>query len=82
VILSGILRKRDISWRRIGALNDRKEWVASSLGVSFVDPKSWVDDRGFGGDGLHLNKRGTQQMGRLFGRVSGSDAGRQTARED
>ena len=82
VILSGILRRRDTSWRRIGALNDRMEWVASSLGVTFVDPNSWVDDRGFGGDGLHLNRRGAQQMGRLFGRVSGADAGRQMARED
>ena len=46
VILSGILRRRDTSWRRIGALNDKMEWVASSLGVTFVDPNNWVDDRG------------------------------------
>ena len=31
VILSGVLR-RDVSWRRIGAVNDRLGWVANTLG--------------------------------------------------
>ena len=33
VILSGVLRRH-----RIGAINDRLECVANSLGVTFVDP--------------------------------------------
>ena len=33
-----------MSWRRIGAVNDRLELVANTLGVTFVDPNSWVDD--------------------------------------
>jgi hypothetical protein len=28
LVLSGVLRPRDGSWRRIGALNDRYDWVA------------------------------------------------------
>jgi len=31
VILSGVLR-RDVSWRRIGAVNDRLGWVENTLG--------------------------------------------------
>jgi len=44
VVLSGVLRRRDVSWRRIGAVNSRYEWRANALGVNFVDPLSWVDD--------------------------------------
>jgi hypothetical protein len=43
VILSGVLRKEDVSWRRVGAVNDRLVWVANTLGVTFVDPNNWVD---------------------------------------
>ena len=31
LVLSGVLRRRDVSWRRIGALNDRFGWVANAL---------------------------------------------------
>jgi len=33
VIVSGVLRSRGMSWRRIGAANDRLEWVAGTLGA-------------------------------------------------
>jgi lysophospholipase L1-like esterase len=79
-ILSGVLRRRGVSWRRIGAKNDRLEWVANSRGVSIVEPTNCVDDRGFGGDGLHLNRRGTQQLGQLFMRVIGAGDKRQVNR--
>jgi len=75
VISSGVLRRKDISWRRIGAANYRLRWVANTLGVTFVDPNSWVDDWGFSGDGLHLNWRGAQQLGQLFKRVCGVGGG-------
>jgi hypothetical protein len=35
VVLSGVLRRTEVSWRRIGAVNDRLEWVANTLGVTF-----------------------------------------------
>jgi hypothetical protein len=80
VILSGVLRRRDVSWRRIGAVNDRLEWVANTLGVAFVDPNSWVDDWGFCGDGLHLNRRGARHLGQLFERVCDVGGGEQERR--
>jgi hypothetical protein len=69
VILSGILRRKDVSWRRIGEAIDRLEWVANTLGVAFLDHNSWVDDLGFSGDGLHLNRKGARHLGQLFERV-------------
>jgi hypothetical protein len=38
VALSGVLWRRDVSRRRIGAVNSIYEWVAQTLGVTFVDP--------------------------------------------
>ena len=58
LVLSGVLRFRDVSWQRIGALNDGFDWVANTLGLTFVDPNSWIEDRDFMQDGLHLNGRG------------------------
>jgi len=57
VVLSGVLRREDVSWRRSGAVNDRLEWIANTPGVTFVDPNSWVDDWDFNRDGLHINRR-------------------------
>ena len=55
MVLSGVLQREDVSWRRIGAVNDRLEWVAKTLGVTFVDPNCWLDDWDFSRDGLHIN---------------------------
>ena len=74
-ILSGVLRRRDMSWRRIGALNDRFDWAANALGLTFVDPNSCRGDGDFARDGLHLNGRGRRLLGQLYARVSGLDVG-------
>ena len=58
LVLSGVLRRRDVSWRHIEALSDRFDWVASALGPTFVDPTNWIEDGNFARDGLHLNGRG------------------------
>jgi hypothetical protein len=55
LVLSGVLRRRDVSWRRIGALNDRFDWIANALGLPFADPNSWIEDGDLARDGLHLN---------------------------
>ena len=34
LVLSGVLRRRDVSWRWIGALNNRLDWVANALGLN------------------------------------------------
>jgi len=57
LVLSAVLRRRDVSWRRIGALNDRFDWVANALGLAFLDPNSWIEDGDFARGGLHLNGR-------------------------
>ena len=77
VVLSGVLRRRDVSWRRIGAVNSRYKWIANTLGVNFVDPNSRVDDWDFGGDGLHIKRRGARHLGQLYCRVCGIGGGRQ-----
>jgi hypothetical protein len=61
-----------VPWRRVGASNDRFEWVAGNLGATFVDPNSWIRDGDFRRDGLHLNSGGGRQLGDLYCRVCGT----------
>jgi lysophospholipase L1-like esterase len=75
LVLSVVLRRRDVSWRRIGALNHRFDWIAHALVLTFVDPNSWVKDGDFARDGLHLNGRGKSRLGQLYARVSELDVG-------
>jgi len=75
LVLSGVLRRRDVSWRRIGALNDRFDWISNALGLNFVDRNSWIENGDFARDGLHLNRRGKRRLGQLYARVSGPDVG-------
>jgi hypothetical protein len=51
-----------MSWRWIGALNSRYDWVAKTMGVTFVDPNSWVENWDFGRDGLHINQNGARRL--------------------
>ena len=60
-----------MSWRCFGAVNRRDKWVAQTLGGTFVDPNSWVDDWDFGRDGLHINRREARHLGHLYSRVCG-----------
>ncbi|PNF19592.1 hypothetical protein B7P43_G17139 [Cryptotermes secundus] len=78
LVLSGVLRRRDVSWRRIGALNDRFEWIANALGITFVDPNIWIEERDFGRDGIHLNGSGRSRLEQLYARVGGLDSGGST----
>jgi len=55
LVLSGVLRCRDVSWWPIETLNDRFDWVANALRLTFVDPYSWIKNGDFVRDGLHLN---------------------------
>ena len=74
LVLSGVLRRTDVSWRRIGGLNDGLAWVSNAVGLTFADPNSWVEDD-FLGDGVHLNGRGERHLGNLYDRVSGLAGG-------
>ena len=73
IVLSGVLRSRGVNWRRVGAANDRLEWVDRNLGATFVDPNIWIRDVDFGRDGLHLNRNGARQLGDLYSRVCEMD---------
>jgi hypothetical protein len=70
-----------VSWRRIGAINSKCEWVAETLEVTFVDPNSWVNDWDFGSDGLHINRRGARHLCQLYLRVCGIGDGREKMSE-
>ena len=76
-VLSGVLRRRGPSWRRIGAVNSRYDRVAEMLGDTVADPNSLVDDWDFGRDGLHINQRGARRLVQLCSRVCGIGGGRQ-----
>jgi hypothetical protein len=47
--------------------------MARALRIMFVDPNSWIDDRDFARDGLHLNGRGKRRLGQLYAKVSELD---------
>jgi hypothetical protein len=59
-IVSGVLRRTDVAWWHIRALNNRYDWIAKSLGVTFMDPNCWLEDWDFTRDGLHINRRGAK----------------------
>jgi hypothetical protein len=73
LVLSGVLRRSDVSWWCIGALNDRFDWIAGALGIIFIDPNTWTEDGDYARDGLHLNGRGKKRLRHLHARVSGLD---------
>jgi hypothetical protein len=68
IVLSGVLRRRDVSWRRIEA--------------TFVDPNRWVSDWDFARDGLHINRRGARELGQLYSRVCGISGGGKKMRSE
>ena len=45
------------------------------MGLTFVDPNSWIEEGDFGRDGLHLNVRGKRHLGNLYARFSGLEVG-------
>ena len=73
LVLSGVLRCRDVSWQHIGSFNGRFDWIANALRLTSIDLNSWIEDRDFVRDGLHLNGRGKRRLGQLYAIVSGLD---------
>jgi hypothetical protein len=62
--------------------HSRYEWVVQMLGVTCVDPNSWVDNWGFGRDGLHINQREVRHLGQLYSRVCDISGIRQKMRSE
>lgn len=66
LVLSCVLRHRDKSWQH----TDNR-----TLGVTFVDLNSWIENWDFGRDGLHINKSGVRRLSQLYSRVFGFGGG-------
>jgi hypothetical protein len=64
LIVSGVFRRRDVTWRRIGGLDARYDWIAKTLGVTQPDREL----------GLHLNQSGARILSHLCSRVCGFGA--------
>ena len=60
-----------------GAANNRLEWATNTLGVTYVDPNSWVHDWDFIRYGLHINRREGRQLSQMYSRVCCIGGGRQ-----
>lgn len=45
VIIRDELRRKDISWCRIGKINELFEWVAQTLGTHLIDDNAWLRER-------------------------------------
>jgi len=60
-----------VAWRYIGALNDRYGWITKTLGITSVDPNSWLEDWDFARDGLHINYRRARRLSQLYSRAGG-----------
>ena len=66
IIISGILRRRDVPDRIINYINEGFDWVCKMKGMYFVDPNCWLKTIDRGRDGLHLNRSGSQKFGKLI----------------
>jgi hypothetical protein len=67
LVLSGVVRSKGVKWRRVGSLNDRLEWVARTLGATFVAGFRTRTCR----DELYLSRYGARQLGDFYSRVCG-----------
>ena len=53
------------------SVEDRYDWIAKTLGGTFVDSNSWLEYWDFARDGLHINRRGARGPSQLYSRVGG-----------
>jgi hypothetical protein len=81
LVLSGVFRRRGVAWRQIGASNGRYDWIAKTLGITFVDPNSWIEEWDFGWDGLHIKRSRARRLSQLYSRVCGFGGGGQNSKE-
>lgn len=66
IIVSGIIKRRDVSIKRIDNINRGIDWICYKKGLHFINPNSWVGERDLARDGLHLNRRGSFNLGKCF----------------
>ena len=70
IVLSGVIRRRDVWSRKVARINRDMDFVAKALGFMFVDPNGWISESSLGRDGVHLNRRGVAELSGLYTRVA------------
>lgn len=66
IIISGILQRRDVSWRRIRRINEELDWLCVTRNCLMVDGNCWIGNDDIARDGIHLNRNGSSKFGRLL----------------
>lgn len=70
IVISGIIRRRDVHYKKIDYINEGIEWVCEKFGMTFVDPNCWIRDNHFSRAGVHLNRQGSAVMEKLFRNIT------------
>ena len=66
IIISGVIKRKDVSNRRIDYINECLDWVCEKQGLQFVNSNAWISEEDLARDGIHLNRRGSKTFGRLL----------------
>ena len=69
ILFSGVLYRKGVNWQDIAVINNGIAAMCEAFNFVFVDSNSWIGFDGFAGDGLHLNRKGTDRLGALFSRI-------------
>jgi hypothetical protein len=80
-VLSGIIRRRDVTWQHIRALNGRDYWKVKILQLTFIHQNIWIGNWGFGKNGLHINPSGSRRLSQMYSRVGGFGSKEQNLNE-
>lgn len=66
IVISGLLRRRDINIRRTGRINNELDWLCQVRNCTMLDANCWINDNDFARNGIHLNRRGSYKLGNLL----------------
>lgn len=64
ITLSGVLRRRDVPYRRVAALNHDLEWLCGRKNLGFFNANSFINQ--YATDGIHLSFDGTKVFSNLL----------------
>lgn len=70
IVISGIIHRCTVSETYINRINKSIRRESDNLGAIFLDPNCFIDNRNcLGRDGLHLNRLGSETLGKTFTKV-------------
>lgn len=70
LFINSIINRKDISSKVIKETNENIRWVCREQGAIFVDLGRHLDDSCLARDGLHLNRKGTNNLSRIICKVA------------